>query len=61
MEGCLKHYESTDFRKMATRFKEFFSFSSRLEELICVIFEKKEKIDMLFYELERGGSVDRSL
>ena len=31
LEGCLKHYESTDFRKMAEKFKGFFSFSSRLE------------------------------
>ena len=61
LEGCLKHYESNDFRKMAEKFKGFFSFSSRLEELICIIFEKKEKIDLLFYELERGGDVDRNL
>ena len=46
---------------MALKFKSFFSFSSSLEELICVIFEKKEKIDSLFYELEKGGSVDKSL
>ena len=46
---------------MAERFKEFFSFSSRLEQLITIIFDKKEKIDSLFYELENGHDIDYSL
>ena len=54
LDGCLKYHENSDLRKMAQRFEEFFSFSRRLEQLITIIFEKKGKIDSLFYELENG-------
>lgn len=54
LEGCLRVYENSDFRRLSARFQSFNQFSHKLEELIRGIYASKHRIDELFADLENA-------